>query len=200
MRIIAGSAKGRKLLSVPGAGTRPITARVKTALFSILGADIREAHFLDLFAGTGGVGIEALSRGAAHAVFVERSRKALMTVRRNLEITGLMDRAEVIHGDAFRYVNTAPPEARYDYIYVAPPQYQALWAKMVLALDAKPLLAPDGLVIVQIHPKEADELPTRHLALFQERHYGSTLLRFYSWRASRVAEEEEQDVEGEEER
>ena len=89
MRVITGTAKGRALKAVPGETTRPITDRVKEALFDILGANVREARFLDLFAGTGGVGIEALSRGAHEAVFVENGWQAIETIRFNLEKTGL---------------------------------------------------------------------------------------------------------------
>lgn len=180
MRVIAGEAKGRRLLSVAGGGTRPITARVKGALFSILGSDVQGSRFLDLFAGTGSVGIEALSRGADYAVFVERSRKAQAILWKNLENTQLAERAEVVHGDAFRFISGAPAGAQVDYVYVAPPQYRVLWAKALLALDAKGLVAPDGLVIVQIHPKEAAEVAGCSLALVEERHYGSTLLQFYA--------------------
>ena len=84
MRVISGTAKGRNLQSVPGDSTRPITDRVKEALFNIFGADMIDAEFLDLFGGTGGVGIEALSRGAAHAVFIEKNRKAQETIKANL--------------------------------------------------------------------------------------------------------------------
>lgn len=181
MRVIAGSAKGRRLFSVPGEGTRPITDRVKEALFSILGADIEEATFLDLFAGTGSVGIEALSRGAARAVFIEKAHKALEVVRRNLELTGLKAQAEVVRSDAFHYLAHAPAETQFDYIYIAPPQYQELWAEALLVLDEHPsLLAPDGLVIVQIHPKEYRPVPLFQLALVRERSYGSTALYFYA--------------------
>lgn len=181
MRVIAGSAKGRRLFAVPGEGTRPITDRVKEALFNILGADIEEATFLDLFAGTGSVGIEALSRGAARAVFIEKAHKALEVVRRNLELTGLKAQAEVVRSDAFHYLTHAPAEAQFDYVYVAPPQYQELWAKALLALDERPtLLAPDGLIIIQIHPKEYRPMPLFHLALVGERSYGSTALYFYA--------------------
>lgn len=190
MRVISGSAKGRKLFSVPGAGTRPITARVKAALFNILGPDIRGATFLDLFAGTGAVGIEALSRGAGKVIFVERARKAVMTIRRNLELTGLRERAEVWAQDAFRFLAHAPKDLQLDYIYVAPPQYRELWAKALLALDEKAhLLAPDGLIIVQIHPKEYEELVTLNLRLVDERRYGSTLLQFYAHKERTEQEE-----------
>lgn len=185
VRVIAGSAKGRKLFAVPGDGTRPITDRVKEALFNILGADIEEATFLDLFAGTGSVGIEALSRGAAQTVFIEKAHKALDVVRRNLELTGLKARAEVVRADAFHYIKLVPEGTQFDYIYVAPPQYQELWADMLLALDERPsLLAPDGLIIVQIHPKEYRPVPLFNLTLARERNYGSTALHFYALNVS----------------
>jgi 16S rRNA (guanine966-N2)-methyltransferase len=119
MRVIAGTAKGRKLKSVPGEGTRPVTDRVKESLFDILGADVRDAHFLDLFAGTGGVGIEALSRGAAEAVFVEQGRAALETIRANLTITRLANRARIVRADVFTFL-ASTPESPFDYIYIAP--------------------------------------------------------------------------------
>ena len=182
MRVIAGIAKGRKLASVPGTGTRPITDRVKGALFDILGSDIEGVTFLDLFAGTGSVGIEALSRGAGHVVFVDVAGKAIATIHRNLRVTGLDDRTEVIQKDAFRFIRNVPFNL-FDYIYVAPPQYQGLWAKALLALNDKPLLAAEGLIIVQIHPKELDQVHTPNLELIRKRRYGSTLLCFYRSRA-----------------
>ncbi len=180
MRVIAGVAKGRNLLSVPGAGTRPVTDLVKGALFNILGPDVVGATFLDLFAGTGSVGIEALSRGASLAVFVEVARKAVATVQKNLELTGLAERAQVIHEDVFRFLRQADPEQRFDYIYVAPPQYQDLWVKTLLALNEKPLLTAEGRIVVQIHPKEFHPLSTPRLRLVDERHYGDTALYFYA--------------------
>ena len=193
MRVISGSAKGRKLMSVPGSGTRPITDRVKGALFDILGIDIEGATFLDLFAGTGSVGIEALSRGASQVVFVERARKAIATVQRNLEITGLTERAEIVREDAFHFIQRASPGRAYDYIYVAPPQYRGLWAKVLLLLNAKPLLASDGLVIVQMHPKEYRDISTPNLDPVRERQYGSTVLRFYAPGKAGSARHEEED-------
>lgn len=178
MRVIAGSAKGRKLQSVPGETTRPITDRVKTALFDTLGADIVGCRFLDLFAGTGSVGIEALSRGAAAAVFVEISRNALRTISENLRRTGLGERAGVVRSDAFAFLERAGLES-FDLIYVAPPQYERLWVRAVLAIDEHPsLLSDGGQVIVQIHPKEQEPLDLRNLRLEDQRRYGSTVLLF----------------------
>jgi len=188
VRVISGSAKGRKLRSVPGEGTRPITERVKAALFNILAADVEDTRWLDLFGGTGSVGIEALSRGAAHVVFTDNAYKAVETLRRNLNEMGLTERATVIKGDAFRYLRQIDPATAFDYIYVAPPQYKDLWATALLALDDKPLLAPDGWVIVQIFPKEHRELPLKRLVHVRERHYGSTALHFYALGEASAAE------------
>jgi 16S rRNA (guanine(966)-N(2))-methyltransferase RsmD len=179
MRVISGTAKGRKLKSVPGEGTRPVTDRVKESLFNILGTDVRDARFLDLFAGTGSVGIEALSRGAAEAVFVEQSRAALETIRANLAATKLADRAHVVRANVFSFL-AGTPDAPFDYIYIAPPQYKSLWAQTLRAMDANPAwLSDDAQVIVQIHPREFEELSLKHLALVDERKYGSTVLCFY---------------------
>ena len=187
MRVVTGEAKGRKLKSPKTAGTRPIIDRVKTALFDILSTRVEEARFLDLFAGTGSVGIEALSRGAAHATFIEMNYSVLKLVRENLKITGLADRAETIGGDAFKFLqaNAALADSQtraYDIIYVAPPQYHEMAARALALLDTSPLVAPGGLVIVQIHPKErpgAAAVPLARLTLTDERKYGSTLLMFY---------------------
>jgi 16S rRNA (guanine966-N2)-methyltransferase len=184
MRVIAGSAKGHRLKAVPGDATRPITDRVKEALFDILGGFVVDARVLDLFAGTGAVGIEALSRGAAEAVFVDKSPVALQIVRANLQHTRLADRAVVLHADAFKYL-VGPVQAPFDLIYVAPPQYKGLWAEALHVLDARPAwLSNDpelgsGVVVAQIHPREYQELPLRNLGEYDRRKYGSTLLCLY---------------------
>ncbi len=179
MRVISGSAKGRKLKSVPGEGTRPITDRVKESLFDILAGDVVGCRFLDLFAGTGGVGIEALSRGAAEVVFVEQGRAALETIRFNLAHTRLESKARVVRADVFAFL-ADPPAAPFDFIYVAPPQYKNLWLETLRALDARPAwLAAEGAIIVQIHPREFLPLEWQHFELVDERKYGSTLLCFY---------------------
>lgn len=179
MRVIAGLAKGRRLHAVPGSTTRPILDRVKEALFNILSPDILDARFLDLFAGTGSVGIEALSRGATHADFVERSARAVATIRRNLRETGLADRGTVIRRDVFAFLETA--EGPYDIIFLAPPQYRGLWIDTLQALDRRPdLLARAGQVVVQIDPLEYRELRLKNLELQDQRVYGSTMLCFYT--------------------
>jgi 16S rRNA (guanine(966)-N(2))-methyltransferase RsmD len=182
VRVIAGKAKGHGLKAVSGSGTRPITDRAKSALFSILGDDVAGCRFLDLFAGTGQVGIEALSRGAVEAVFVERAGQALRTIRENLAHTRLEGGARVVRADVFAFLARAAEP--FDYAYIAPPQYQGLWAATLRALDGSPgWLADDGWAIAQIHPREYEDLALEHLALFDQRAYGSVMLCFYAGRA-----------------
>ncbi len=178
-RIIAGRAKGRRLRSVPGDSTRPITDRVKESLFNIIGGDIEGSSWLDLFAGTGSVGIEALSRGAAFVRFIELEHLAVQTVKANLGVTGLGAGGEVLRSDAFTFLRR-PPDRQFDYVYIAPPQYKELWKRALLALDTQAgWLAPDAWVIVQIHPKEYEAPALAHLEEFDRRRYGSTQLVFY---------------------
>ncbi len=191
MRVVTGEAKGRKLKGPKTAGTRPIIDRVKTALFDILSTRVEDARFLDLFAGTGSVGIEALSRGAASATFIEMNYSVLRLVRENLKITGLGDRAETLHMDAFKFLQSytinnrssaGSQEREYDIIYVAPPQYHEMAVRALQLLDTAQLVPDRGLVIVQIHPKEragVAAVPLTRLVLTGERKYGSTLLMFY---------------------
>lgn len=179
IRVISGTAKGRKLKLVPGDATRPIMDRVKEALFNILGPGIRGATMLDLFAGTGSVGIEALSRGAERVLFIDNNRQAIQTIRENLAHTRLADRAEVLRTDAFAYLQRSQPEA-FEYVFVAPPQYKGMWKEALLALDAHPAhIQLDGVVIVQIDPSERADLTLETLTLYDERIYGNTLLWFF---------------------
>ena len=184
MRVISGSARGRKLKSPKSSETRPIMDRVKTALFDILAPEIMGMRVLDLFAGTGAVGIEALSRGAESATFIERSPEAWRLVRENLALTNLGDRAEVLRADAFAYLQQAAATGRrFDLVYVAPPQYVNMATQALTQLDVSPLTEPDGLVIIQIHPQERaelDALTLTRLRRYDERRYGSTLLLFYT--------------------
>ena len=183
MRVIAGSAKGRHLKGPDTIDTRPILDRVKTALFDILAPDIVDSRFLDLFAGAGSVGIEALSRGAASATFIELSPEIVKLVRENLTLTRLGANAEVIRADAFTFLRDARTQRReYDIVYVAPPQYKQMAAQALERLDREPLTTPGGLVIVQIHPRERPDiaaLSLTRLRLYDERTYGSTLLMFF---------------------
>ncbi|HEX2906643.1 MAG TPA: 16S rRNA (guanine(966)-N(2))-methyltransferase RsmD [Phototrophicaceae bacterium] len=179
IRVISGSAKGRQLKLVPGDSTRPVMDRVKEALFNILGRDVLESVWLDLFAGTGSIGIEALSRGATQAVFVEIDRVAAQTVQENLHLTRLAEHAVIRRADAFHLLKQPPPHS-YDYIYVAPPQYKSLWQQTLQALEDNPAWIPPGtIVIVQIDPSEQTPVTLAHLEAYDERRYGKTLLWFF---------------------
>jgi len=175
---------------VPGEIARPIPDRVKEALFNIIGTDIKEATILDMFAGTGSVGIEALSRGAAKATFIEMNRLALKTVRENLALAGFTDQATIIPGDAFRLLRGNAAHG-FDYLYIAPPQYQGLWKDAIQALEQHTdWMNPDAWVIVQIHPREYEELTLDVLNEFDQRKYGNTLLVFYEYIMKETGREE----------
>lgn len=179
LRIIAGTARGIRIQSVPGDTTRPITDRVKESLFNIIGQDIHDSSFLDLFAGTGSVGIEALSRGASAVTFLDQNSKPITTIKNNLKLTRLEKNAQVFQTDAFQYL-TRQAGTHFDYIYIAPPQYQQLWLRALQLVDQNPgWLSADGWLIVQIHPVELEEVKLLHLVEFDRRKYGSTLLLFY---------------------
>ena len=198
MRVIAGSARGHKLQSVPGDSTRPITDRAKEALFSILGDWIFDTRVLDLFGGTGAVGIEALSRGAAFAHFIDRNRKAVQIIQANLAHCKLDRQATVAQGDSFAFLETHRGDP-FDLIYVAPPQYQGLWHKALTLVDQHPqLLAPFGAVIVQIHPREEQPIELTFLEEYDRRQYGSVLLIFYASSADLAADENDEIDNGDE--
>jgi 16S rRNA (guanine966-N2)-methyltransferase len=181
IRVIAGSAKGRQLKVVPGNSTRPIMDRVKESLFNIIGMDIVDSTFLDLFAGTGSVSIEALSRGAKQAILVENNRNAINTIKSNLEITHLGQKATIRNADVRAFIKKPAPSTPFDYIYVAPPQYKGLWLETLNIIDSNPDWIPEGTtVIVQIDPKEYDQSVFNNLESYDERRYGGTLLIFFA--------------------
>lgn len=178
-RIIAGSARGARLKVVPGNITRPITDKVKGALFNILGEAVQDSLFLDLFGGTGSVGLEALSRGAEFTVFIEKNRSAYLVLKDNIAQTGFAGVSKALMMDALKYLQN-PPDQPFDYIFVAPPQYKGLWLDAMSRLDASPdWLHPDGQVIVQIDVLEYADITLNHLRETEQRKYGDTLLVFY---------------------
>lgn len=185
MRIIGGLYRGKTLQPVPGDSTRPIMDRVKAALFDILRPELAETEILDMFAGAGSIGIEALSQGAASCVFLDLVPKAIETIKRNLEGTSLKERAEVRNADAFSYIKHT--RKKFDLIFVDPPQFKGLWIEALRALAERPeILASDtALVIVKIHPDEYEQLSFSSLTEEKVRKYGNSLLLFY--RANGVA-------------
>lgn len=180
LSVIGGKAKGFNLQSVPGAGTRPIMSKVKAALFNIVSPYTLESTWLDLYAGTGSVGIEALSRGAAFTRFVDNNKAAIKTIRTNLEHTGLSDQAEVWQKSVLSVLNRVP-DRKFDFIYIAPPQFKEIWSKTLKSVDENPdWLLEDSWIIVQIDKVEYQEQSLETLRLFDRRTYGNTELIFYT--------------------
>jgi 16S rRNA (guanine966-N2)-methyltransferase len=175
MRVIAGRYGGRRLTTPKGADTRPTADRVREALFSALG-DVSGMTALDLFAGSGALGIEALSRGAEQVTFVERAPTALAALKDNLAVLGAD--AEVVRADALRWLRAASPGARqYDLVFLDPPYRRAaaLGAELSGLLPA--VLAPGALVVAESDRRAPIEL-TIHAT--DERRYGDTLIRFHA--------------------
>jgi 16S rRNA (guanine966-N2)-methyltransferase len=176
MRVIAGRWGGRRLTAPPGDATRPTSDRVREALFSVLGARVGGARVLDLFAGSGALGIEALSRGAAEATFVDSAPAAIRAVRANLEALGI--EAAVRRADARRFLDSASGAARqYDLVFLDPPYRLTgrLGRELTAALPA--VLAPGAAVVAESDRRAPLELG---LDLLDERRYGDTLIRIYA--------------------
>lgn len=169
-RIIAGAWKGRKLMAPAGADTRPTSARARQAVFDILAhvpwCELRGARVLDVFAGTGAYGLEALSRGAAEAVFFETSAPALAALRANIAACGAA--ARVVAGD----VLLAPPGTPHDLVFLDPPYGQGLVPKALTALQARGWLAPGAVIVAELGPDEGLELPD----VLAERRHGKARL------------------------
>jgi 16S rRNA (guanine966-N2)-methyltransferase len=182
MRIVGGSHRGRRLVAPPGEGVRPTSDRAREALFNILthgafaaeGVPFAAAAVLDAFAGTGAFGLEALSRGAAEAVFIENDRDALVALRRNIAILSETSRARIVAGDA-----TRPPRAAVvcAVAFLDPPYKSGLAAPALAALAAAGWLAPGALAVAEIGTREA-LAPPDDFAVLDERVYGAARLVF----------------------
>ena len=178
MRVVTGSARGRRLKELEGMETRPTTDRVKEGLFSALQCDIEGRRVLDLFAGTGQLGIECLSRGAASAVFVDRRKDAVRLVKENLALTGLRDRASVVRGDALEYLRTV--RERFDLVFLDPPYQAGLLEPALALLTGFDILNPHGIIVAE-HPAdrvmEAPEAPYRIRRTYRYGKIGLTVFR-----------------------
>jgi 16S rRNA (guanine966-N2)-methyltransferase len=168
VRVVAGELRGRKLVAPPGDATRPTADRVREALFSILG-DVSGLRVLDLYAGSGALGIEALSRGAAAAVFVDSSQAAVTAIRRNLSELGL--EAPVQRRDALAHLVTATAGDPYDLVFADPPYDSAVRLAPELAELLPPVLAKDAVIVTESNKRAPLELP---FPLLRERSYGDT--------------------------
>ena len=174
MRVIAGTARGRPLVAPRGTATRPITDRVKETLFGILGDRVIDARVLDLYAGSGSVGIEALSRGAASCAFVEHDRRAVAAIRENLERAGVAEHASVHPVDVLRYLDLSADD-RFEIAFMDPPYEERAILAPLERLVAH--LAPGAMVVVKHHWRtEIPEPPG--LTRSRERRFGETTLTF----------------------
>jgi 16S rRNA (guanine(966)-N(2))-methyltransferase RsmD len=202
-RVIAGSARGLALLA-PGEGTRPLGDRVKQTLFAILEPQIRRGAFLDLFAGSGAAGIEALSRGAERAVFVDRDADAIRTIESNLAATRLRDRAIVIRGDVLKWLRgegrragpfagvlVDPPYERVDLLAATLAEVASAGPATALALEG--ILSADGTVVAKHFLKTEVPAEIGLLRSVRERRFGETTLTFLRWAPAGADSEVEED-------
>ena len=178
MRVVAGRWGGRRLQAPPGDATRPTSDRVREALFSMLGAHVHDARVLDLFAGSGALGIEALSRGAAAATFVDSAPAAARALRANLEALGA--EAEIRRQDAVRFLGAASAAAReYDLVFLDPPYRLAGRLGGLLSETLPAVLAPGAVVVAESDRRAPLDIL---LPLTDERRYGDTLIRIHGSR------------------
>lgn len=180
MRVIAGTARSLRLETIDSMDTRPTTDRIKETLFNILAPDIPGADFLDLFSGSGAIAIEALSRGAEHAVLVEQNKKAARCIRKNLTFTGLSERAELIVGDVMHAISELNRRRMtFDIIFMDPPYGRLLERDALYRLAETKLLAPSGEIIIESDLDTGfDYLPELGLELFRVKKYKTNMHAF----------------------
>jgi len=184
MRIVGGSLSGRVLRAPKGAATRPTSEKVREAVFQILAGkvEVAGAQVLDLFAGSGAIGIEALSRGAAHVTFVDSAGGAVAAIRSNLATLGLAEHATVLVGDAVALAARHVPPAPWQLVLVDPPYASELATRAVLALP-RTSLAPEPVIVIEHDRRNAPPESLGSLLRTDQRRYGDTLVSFYEERA-----------------
>jgi len=182
MRVISGAAKGRRLKAPKGRALRPTADRVKEALFNILPHDLSGRKVLDLFAGTGNLSIEALSRGAKAAVLVDVSREATRAIEENVRGLGLTGRSRVLTAPVFKSVRMlARREEKFDLIFLDPPYDKELVGETLKAIAAEGILAESGVVVAEHSVREKVQERYGALALSDRRRYGDTQLSFFGY-------------------
>jgi len=179
MRIISGTSKGRKLVTPKNQSLRPTSDRVKESIFNILREEIEGRMVLDLFAGTGNLGIEALSRGAKRVIFVEKGRHALGLIKRNLTQFGLEERSEVLPIDAIRAIGILKQRGRsFDLIFMDPPYEKGLIEKTLMKLSSHPIYHRDTLLVIEHHRREILPPILHGWNLIRQRQMGETVLSY----------------------
>ncbi len=154
MRIITGSAKGKKLVSLEGDATRPTSERIKEAIFSSIQFDVEGRRVLDLFAGSGQMGLEALSRGASKATFIDLSREAMDIVKQNAKTTGFFDQSHFLVSDWRNYIRKASGREQFDLVFVDPPYAMECCADAAKYLAEKELIIPGAIVVLESGEEE----------------------------------------------
>ncbi len=181
MRIISGSARGKKLGTFAGTSIRPTADRVREALFSILLSrlgSLEGLQVLDLFAGTGALALEALSRGAADAVLIEPNARACALIRRNADRCGLSDHLTLLRGSAPSLLSRLTDHKSFDLIFLDPPYGRGLLLPALIAICEQGLLAPEGLICVEAPRTERLPNSISDLEVMDQKHYGATTLTF----------------------
>ena len=181
MRVISGSARGLKLKAPEGLNTRPTTDRIKESLFNILAYDLYEINFLDLFSGSGAIGIEALSRGADKAVFVDSSNESVAVIEENLKFTRLRDKAEIIKSDAMTAISKLKSkDIKFDIIFMDPPYNKEFVENTLKAIYDARLIADRGFIVAE--QSIEDELPDiEGLNVFRVKEYRTTKMTFLEY-------------------
>lgn len=183
MRVVAGEYGGRRLKAGPGMKTRPTTDKVKEAMFNIIGPYLEGGQVLDLFAGSGGLSIEAVSRGADHATLVDRQYQAIKTIHENLSVTKEEDKFTVLKGDAYKMLNKlAKQEQGFDYVFLDPPYKKQQILELMEQLKKLGLLNTDALIICETD--QVADLPEElaDFELIKKADYGITELTFYRYK------------------
>lgn len=189
MRVGAGRFRGRRLRTIPGLAVRPTSDRVKTCIFDILGDRVSGAMVLDLFAGSGALGIEALSRGAARVVFVDSSRRVLMALEENLRALGLRDSAEVVCSDVRRYLRRWQGEQPFDLAFADPPYDFCAYEALLGTLAERSLLHPGGMLVLEHRKGLHLSFPAEALELVRTKEFGTTAVSWFVMRREAAYED-----------
>jgi len=179
LRIIAGCWKGRRLLAVKGMHTRPTSDRVKEAIFNILQQYIADSNVLDLFAGTGNLGLEALSRGCSRVVFVEKDPRVIDVLNKNRANLGCLEQSMVIRDDVFHSIKRLSGRERFDIIFADPPYSRGLEAPLLDAIADSDILCQDGIVVLEHSSRDHQPDRVGSLIKLQDRRYGDTEISLY---------------------
>lgn len=192
MRVVSGTAKGRPLKAVPGTGTRPTTDKVKEAVFSMIGPYFEGGNVLDLFAGSGGLGIEALSRGMDKGVFIDLEPKSIEVIRVNLKATGLDSKAEVYRNEAGRALKLLAKRAyRFDLVFLDPPYRMKNVDELMLAMQEYDMLSEDATVVVEYDAGHEYEETFGHFQQTRKSTYGDTAISIYRYSSGLASEQED---------